>query len=81
MTPAIDTSSWCFRHLVTVENVPDPAQGFPLRFAVLMGVDLQRNGQPGMAKDQLGVTGGTFRFFSKVAVVCLRWCTLICRRP
>ena len=57
MTPGTDTSSWCFRYLVAAENVSDPAQCFPLRLAVLMGVDLQRDGHPGMAEDQLGVAG------------------------
>ena len=57
MTPGTDTSSWCFRYLVSVENVADPAECFPLCLAVLVGVDLQGDGQPGMAQDQLGVAG------------------------
>jgi hypothetical protein len=33
------------------------AQSFALGLAVLVGIDLQRHGQPGMTEDELSVTG------------------------
>lgn len=57
MTPAGDTNSRRFRRGAAAERVTDPAEGIPLGLAVLMGIDLQRHSQPGMAQDELGVAG------------------------
>jgi hypothetical protein len=43
--------------LVVTECGAHLAQSVVLRLALLMGIDLQRDGQPRVAKDELGVAG------------------------
>jgi hypothetical protein len=42
---------------VTAEDIADLAEGFALRLAVLVRVDLQSHGQAGVAEDDLCVPG------------------------
>jgi hypothetical protein len=37
------------------ERIADPAEGVSLCLAVLVGVDLQRDGQPRVTEDELGI--------------------------
>jgi hypothetical protein len=44
-----------FGRIARVERVTDPGECFPLGVAVLVRVDLQRDRQPGVAKNELSV--------------------------
>lgn len=55
LTPAADTSSSLFGLPVPSKRIADLPERVPLRLPVLMGIDLQRHGKPGVAEDQLGV--------------------------
>ena len=61
------------------EGLADAAKRLALGLAVLVSVDLQRDGQPWVAEDDLRVAGRDAKVLSRVAVVCRRWWTLMSR--
>jgi hypothetical protein len=75
--PAAKARPAVSRGLLTAvpERFADPAECFALGLAVLVGVNLKRDGQPGVTEDDLVSRAETPRFLSKVAVVCRRWWT------
>lgn len=55
------------------ERIADLCERVALGLEVFVAVDLQGHGQARVAEYELGVAGRTWRFLSRLAVVCLRW--------